>query len=335
MKKILPFLLIAFIVNSLIIGQGIKRITSLYGFESNDQTTHLIYGTDEGYNPTGNVLLEVSFSTPTTYNNLLYPLKVGNSWTYKNNHIDYSIINNESYIDYTKITVVAEEYIDSIKYFKISDNSYQRVDPETGIVYNRYYGTGYDEQQILFDLSWANGDNPDVVDWKGTILNIQETDTTIFSQYRYKKTYNYGSMYYESESLVEGIGIVNKEFSYDFGHTTVSLMGCVIDGVVYGDTTFVGVDDEITNNFNYSLSQNYPNPFNPTTKINFSIPKTENVTLKVYDILGKEVATLINGELSAGNHSFQFFGENLSSGLYIYQLKTDNYFAVKKMLLIK
>ena len=85
----------------------------------------------------------------------------------------------------------------------------------------------------------------------------------------------------------------------------------------------------------YSLYQNYPNPFNPTTKIEYSIPQTSFVTLKVYDILGREIATLVNEEKPAGNYSIQFIAENLSSGIYFYKLQAGKYNSVKKMILIK
>ncbi|QQS35555.1 MAG: T9SS type A sorting domain-containing protein [Ignavibacteriales bacterium] len=87
--------------------------------------------------------------------------------------------------------------------------------------------------------------------------------------------------------------------------------------------------------FDYSLSQNYPNPFNPSTKISFSLPGREFVTLKVFDILGKEITTLVNEELDAGKYEVDFDGSDLSSGIYIYQFKSGVYFSTKKMLLIK
>ncbi|HEX2786330.1 MAG TPA: kelch repeat-containing protein [Ignavibacteria bacterium] len=85
----------------------------------------------------------------------------------------------------------------------------------------------------------------------------------------------------------------------------------------------------------YSLSQNYPNPFNPTTKINFSIPKSGLTTLKVYDILGKEVATLVNGFQNAGNFVVEFDASRLASGAYFYRLEVNGFVNTKKMLLIK
>lgn len=85
----------------------------------------------------------------------------------------------------------------------------------------------------------------------------------------------------------------------------------------------------------YSLSQNYPNPFNPTTKINFSIPKNGIVTLKVYDILGKEVATLVNGEKTAGSYIVDFNASNLASGVYFYRIEVNGFSEVKRMMLVK
>ena len=82
---------------------------------------------------------------------------------------------------------------------------------------------------------------------------------------------------------------------------------------------------------NYSLGQNYPNPFNPSTTINFTIPNSEFVTLKVYNILGSEVATLVNENLSAGSYRFNFDARNLASGVYLYELNAGNFREIKKM----
>ena len=85
----------------------------------------------------------------------------------------------------------------------------------------------------------------------------------------------------------------------------------------------------------YSLFQNYPNPFNPSTTITYQIPQTGFVTLKVYDILGREVATLVNEEKAAGNYEVQFTGNGLTSGIYFYQINAGAYFDTKKMVLLR
>jgi len=86
---------------------------------------------------------------------------------------------------------------------------------------------------------------------------------------------------------------------------------------------------------NFELSQNFPNPFNPTTKINFAIPQAGNVRLSVYNVLGQEVATLINGFKNAGNYSIEWNASELASGIYIYQLQSGSINISKKMTLLK
>ena len=96
----------------------------------------------------------------------------------------------------------------------------------------------------------------------------------------------------------------------------------------------ISVEEENLN-LTYSLSQNYPNPFNPTTKIKYSVPTESFVSLKVYDILGSEISTLVNDNIKAGFYDVQFNGDNLPSGIYLYRLQAGNFVETKKMLLIK
>jgi len=120
--------------------------------------------------------------------------------------------------------------------------------------------------------------------------------------------------------------------------TTVRGFAGTSGGAIYkfdegGVTSVTPVTTEIPQNF--SLSQNYPNPFNPTTKINFALPKSGLVSLKVYDMLGKEVATLVNEVKSAGTYAVDFNGASLSSGMYFYKISVNGFSDVKKMLMIK
>jgi hypothetical protein len=103
-----------------------------------------------------------------------------------------------------------------------------------------------------------------------------------------------------------------------------------------GWITIVGINP-VSNEIptEYKLAQNYPNPFNPVTYINFSIPEQGLVTLKVYDLLGKEVATLVNEITSAGTYSVPFDASKLGSGAYYYKLQSGNFVDSKKMILIK
>ena len=95
----------------------------------------------------------------------------------------------------------------------------------------------------------------------------------------------------------------------------------------------------VSNNSNipktFTLSQNYPNPFNPTTKIKFGLPTQDYVSLGVYDITGRLVAQLLNGDMKAGTYTYEFEGTDLSSGVYFYKLKTSKFTDTKKMILVK
>ncbi len=104
-------------------------------------------------------------------------------------------------------------------------------------------------------------------------------------------------------------------------------------GLYYSDLT--SNIDIINNDIDFYLSQNYPNPFNPTTTINYQIPNAGFVSLKVYDILGREVTTLINEEKSMGNYEVVFDGSDLSNGIYFYRIHAGNYSEIRKMILLK
>jgi hypothetical protein len=99
----------------------------------------------------------------------------------------------------------------------------------------------------------------------------------------------------------------------------------------------VGMQNEETEEIptSYSLVQNFPNPFNPTTTIQFSLPQAGDVSLKIYNLLGEEVKTLVNEYKEIGNHSVQFNANNLASGIYFYRLQAENFVETKKMILLK
>lgn len=101
------------------------------------------------------------------------------------------------------------------------------------------------------------------------------------------------------------------------------------------DLTITSVDDVKQIPADYVLEQNFPNPFNPSTAISFSLPQAGFVTLKVFNLLGQEVASLVNENKIAGNYSITFNASNLSSGVYLYRIEAGNYSSVKKLTLIK
>jgi hypothetical protein len=103
----------------------------------------------------------------------------------------------------------------------------------------------------------------------------------------------------------------------------------------FGTVTSVNYREEGAIPADFELSQNYPNPFNPSTTIRYSVPAAGSVQLKIFNILGQEVMTLVDGNLKAGSYVVVFDASHLASGVYLYQLKTDQYSNVKKMMLLK
>ncbi|MFH0733604.1 MAG: T9SS type A sorting domain-containing protein [bacterium] len=99
--------------------------------------------------------------------------------------------------------------------------------------------------------------------------------------------------------------------------------------------TITKINNEILNPEKFELLQNYPNPFNPSTTIKFAIPTTSSVKLTIYNTIGKEIATLVNGSMEAGNHSVNWNAGDNSSGMYFFKLEAGNFTATKKMMLIK
>ena len=97
----------------------------------------------------------------------------------------------------------------------------------------------------------------------------------------------------------------------------------------------LGISDEAPIASRYELGQNYPNPFNPTTHIRFNIPETANAKLTVFNVMGEEVATLVNGVMQAGGHTVSWNAASMPTGVYFYQLESGNFSQTKKLLLVK
>ncbi len=138
--------------------------------------------------------------------------------------------------------------------------------------------------------------------------------------------------------FVRGNGTTTEAQSYSFLDRTASgkvqyrLKQLDFDGQ-FEYSPIIEVDAGLPKTF--ALEQNYPNPFNPTTIISYQLPTASTVSLKVYDVLGKEVATLVNGRQEAGTYNFNFNASNLASGIYFYRLQAGNFVQTKKMMLVK
>ncbi len=144
---------------------------------------------------------------------------------------------------------------------------------------------------------------------------------------------------WQTIGFIEGHGNSNSQKDYSFIDQSVAersrsyrLKQIDVDGSFeYSDIITV----EVSTPMEFKLAQNHPNPFNPTTRIDFSIPNTMTVSIKVYNSLGEEIAELANRSFSSGNHSVEFNGSNLSSGMYFYTLQADGFSKTMKMMLLK
>ncbi len=144
---------------------------------------------------------------------------------------------------------------------------------------------------------------------------------------------------WENIGYVSGNGTTTEIHHYSYTDNSVTpgkysyrLKQIDFDGsFTYSDV----VDVEVLPADNFILKQNYPNPFNPATKISFSIPNSGYTTLKVYDVLGNEVASIIEKDLTAGNYDVEFNASGLTSGVYYYALRSGNFVETKKMMLLK
>ncbi|MCW8811204.1 MAG: T9SS type A sorting domain-containing protein [Ignavibacteriaceae bacterium] len=115
---------------------------------------------------------------------------------------------------------------------------------------------------------------------------------------------------------------------YCIPHQGLGMVGTIV-------ATVSGVEDENNPPEKFQLSQNYPNPFNPSTTIKYRLTKPAKVTLKVYNLLGKEVVKLVSGDKNAGTYEVEFNASALPSGIYFYELKTGSFAQTKKMILMK
>ena len=285
--------------------------------------------------------VEYGESVPDTVNTDFLPLEIGNKWVYNHSGVEYDLIPHHFNYDFIWEIVSDTVKSEGDRYFKVTDRFGQffwlRKDTVSNSIY-RKLNLANDYECLFADFFITFTENFEVCN--GITRNIVNSDTLIWGDVRLRKEFYYESINTYEEHFVNGIGIVKKKNEFDFGNSTTYLKGCIIDGVLYGDTTLTSVDLEPNGlPTKYSLSQNYPNPFNPSTTINYSIPigvlNSAVTTLKVYDVLGCEVATLVNKEQKAGSYQVTFDANKLTSGIYFYSLKSDNYFESRKMILIK
>ena len=280
------------------------------------------------------MLLITSFETYSQSGNAK-SLEIGNKWIYKN---------WSGYPGFpTEYSPNIEEVI---KDTLINDKIYAVIRRGESPPYYTFYERS-DSMQIYYYNTLNDSELVSInFNQRDTVLNdssIQVDTMFYWGKMRIMVTvdsWDFG-LYYNSSCYAEGIGLESKDYYSHGGFSTGSyIVAAYLRGMKFGDTTLVSVKSEDQFLKGYKLLQNYPNPFNPTTKIKYIIPNVGTtlmkfVTIKVYDVLGNEIATLVNGEIPAGIYNVDFNAKNLSSGIYFYKLYTNLIITTKKMTLVK
>jgi hypothetical protein len=270
-----------------------------------------------------------------------YPLNNGNYWEYEESigELGGAYTTSLSYW----LNVIGDTVFSNGKtYKKIKQGSfsysdinwrYERIDSTTLAVYRIYDGIEYK----IDSLSAKPGDRITCSRFNIPLIKftncISEGEETWFDQQYMVKTMQdpSTSMNYQYK-LVAGLGYCYS-VSYEIIFQATKLTYARINGVEYGIKTGINRYDQIPTQF--ILFQNYPNPFNPATKINYTVPKSGFVTIKVYDLLGREVTTLVNENKPVGNYNVEFNAGKLVSGVYFYRMKAGDFVQTKKLILLK
>jgi hypothetical protein len=248
-----------------------------------------------------------------------------------------TIDNGDNWTQYTFPPGVAE-----ITHVDLLYNNLLDVDNEAYVVATNKSGNIFLLHETplpvkLYSFSYFVTGRNNILKW----VTSEELNNAGFEIYRNSEISNYKSeSYWLKLGFIKGKGTANGYTHYDFEDNNLNTGKYYyrIKQIDYnGNYEYFNLNGkvEITSPGKFYLSQNYPNPFNPSTKISYSIPHKGLVNLKIYDMLGKEVATLVNEYKYAGYYDVVFENTHLSTGVYFYKLKVNDFTSIKKMILIK
>jgi len=271
-----------------------------------------------------------------------YPLQKGNIWQYWT----WNFLNGQYTYTYGWTdSVTADTLLSNGKVYALfksdevgpfnRNGSMMRQDSTRVFLYR----PSFSSDSLLYDFGKSTGDTLWIEPFPVThdtqfVIVIYDTMRTVFGALRRQWGFEVGfknSTNYTFWEITDGIGLTYRQSE---GGDEWFLRGATIDSVTYGQIT--SVDQNRTEPpQSFVLYQNYPNPFNPATTISFSIPHTSFVLLRVFDILGKEVAVLLRDRRDAGTYSVSWDASRMPSGFYIARLDAAGKSISQKMLLIK
>ncbi len=284
-------------------------------------------------------LLFLLFASLTFGQNLI-SLEVGNQWVY-----DYfSSGNGHSLLEKT---IIEYPYTTQggiaalVEVYQIYDNQkiakgveYWYIDSVKAIISNDFFSS---DIYIVYNDTLDESDIGNYYQFT-SIIEKEVLGKMVTVQHFYD-FYDVMSSVWTNTDYAKGLGLIraSSQFSNDTGGTSGSrneqLIYAKIDGVEYGKST--NITESTFKPELYTLEQNYPNPFNPSTTISFSLAEAGHTSLKVYNILGKEVAQIVNQNLEIGHHNYSFNATGLASGIYFYSLSSNGNVQTKKMTILK
>jgi hypothetical protein len=251
-----------------------------------------------------------------------YPLEQGNTWCYR---VVANPLRFPSDTSIVQTSVVGDTLLPSghvyTRLSSLDALGARYVRSDSAYVY--YYPDRWGNEGPMYNLQ-AMPPHLDTVLWNGFFdAWLSWADTiTVFGRRCAARSYTFGGLVRYDATLVEGFGIVHAtdyaDGEYPFQYAW-DLQGCIIRDTSYGIIVSVPQDEILPTGF--ALSQNYPNPFNPSTTIDYELPRTSHVTLIVYDMLGRQVVTLVNGVEEPGHKSVEWNAANFASGVYFCTLQ--------------
>lgn len=297
-------------------------------------------------------VISVTFAQPVQPNPDLsyYPIQDGNYFEYYNRYTELPFPDDSSAYS---VRVLHDTTLSNGKIYKIllrkdilleksGQYEFERIDSVTGCVYR--YGNctlSVDNEYMIDSLFAAPGNviscsrtgSTNMGNFRTTCFSIK-TDTILNFPTEVKSFLDQSFLPGLNYELAKGLGLISSG-ACEFGCGYTTLVYAEVKGKIYGTpiTTVDKSQPEFPEAF--ELLQNYPNPFNPSTVIGYILGEESNVSLKIYDVLGREIMTLVDTKQNAGKYSVSFDGSKLNSGMYFYQLKTGRNSVTKSMLLLK
>ncbi|MFA7359860.1 MAG: T9SS type A sorting domain-containing protein [Candidatus Kapaibacterium sp.] len=269
-----------------------------------------------------------------------FPMSTGNIYVYHT----YTVY--PPYYSRQKITILKDSIMNGKKFYYFSNplpgmwnyGNWYRVDNQTGLLTG--YQQGYSCNNLANErradsLYTKKGDTLWKCDGPMRSICIDTANLSVLGVPSKQKTFREDGLILVERTFSKYFGITSV-YTWEITGSTTYLVGCRINGITYGDTLLTGVENVSTEvPAAYSLGQNYPNPFNPSTVIKFQVTDNSDVVIKVFDVQGREVRTLVNERMQSGTYEVDFDGSGLTSGVYFYRMRARDYMETKKMLLIK